>query len=173
MSQVEVGPAVERLEDMLFELEVGPHQLRCDPTGRQWLPAEARALVESSAQCRAAFEAFVRDELQLAAMGSSDAPAVDPFFTARVVGSLPDSPSGTGLSPRRRAMVLGAFHVIAVVLTYVVLTMVPESTARWAAQAHTVLSWGSDGVGSLALMLTGAGAALVVAFFASRIHTPA
>jgi len=171
---VSPGPSpVERLESILVELEIGPDQLRRDPSGDGWLPEEARTLVQSSSECREMLEDFVDGELELwGAVASADAPSVDPFFTARVVESLP-VPRSTGLSPRRRAMVLGAFHVVAGLFAYLVLTMVPESTARWAAQAHDMLSWGSDTVGSMALMATGVGAAVVVAFFASRIHTPA
>ncbi len=163
---------MSRLESILEQLEVSPGPLRRDPAGREWLPEDARALVESSAECRDALARFVDEELELWDAMSPTATPVDPFFTARVVESLPMPRAGTALSPRRRAMVLGAFHVLAGLSAYVVLTMVPESTARWASQAHDVLSWGTTDGGLLA-MATGFGAALLVAVFASRIHTPA
>ena len=165
---------IERLETILVELEVSPTQLRRDPSGRAWLPPEARSLVESSRECADALDDFVSGELEL--WGSLPDPSsgttVDPFFTARVVESLPGPRLGTGLSPRRRAMVLGLFHIVAGVLAYAVLTMVPESTARWAEQAHEMLSWGSQSGSSMLVTATGVGAALLVAFVASRIHTP-
>ncbi|MEM9459430.1 MAG: hypothetical protein AAGF11_34950 [Myxococcota bacterium] len=166
--------SLERFESILVELEPSPEQLRRDPAGRDWLPPEARALVDRCPACRAALHEFVDGELQLwNAVEPSSAPNVDPFFTARVVDALPAAPASPALSPRRRAMVLGLFHVVAGVLAYVVLTMVPESTARWAEQAHQVLRWGSDsGAGSL-LAAVGVGAAVAVALLAARTHTPA
>jgi hypothetical protein len=89
-----------------------------------------------------------------------------------VVEALPAPRSGTRLSPRRRALVLGLFHVLAIVCGYAVVTMVPESTARWAEQAHDVLAWGSES-GGLWLAFTAVGGAMVLAFVFGRAHTPA
>jgi len=59
----------------------------------------------------------------------------DPFFTARVVEALPRAWAPNRLSPRRRLLVLGLFHMVAGLLAFVVLVMVPESTTQWAEQA--------------------------------------
>ncbi|MCA9706267.1 MAG: hypothetical protein KDK70_10500 [Myxococcales bacterium] len=164
----------QRLEAILLDLEVGPAQLRRDPSGRSWLSAEARALLESHPECRQVLREFVDDELALAgALGGAPAPSVDPFFTARVVEALPGVRTGPTLSPRRRVMLLGCFHVVAGLLAYAVLTMVPESTARWAAQAHDVLRWGSDSGVGLLVAVAGAGVAVLIALLATRAHTPA
>lgn len=167
------GSPLERLDELLAQLEVAPAELRDDPHGLGWLPVEALALVQAHPQCQQALQEFVEGELSLwSARPSSSAPAVDPFFTARVVESLPSPRSGTSLSPRRRAMLLGLFHVIAGVLAYAVLTMVPESTARWAAQAHSVLSWGSELGSSMWLGATAMGAALLAVLAVARAQRP-
>jgi hypothetical protein len=168
------GAEVERLEAILVDLELSPVELRRDPSGDSWLPVEARALVAGSSACREALDDFVSGELDLwrARPEPVTLPAVDPFFTARVVEALPAPRSGTGLSPRRRALLLGLFHVIAGLLAYVVLTMVPESTARWAEQAHRMLTWGSES-GGLWLAATAVASAMVLAFVVGRTHTPA
>jgi len=169
-----VTEAQERLESILLDLEVSPAVLRRDPQGRTWLPEQAQSLVESSDECRQVLHDFVDDELALlGALGPIDGPGSDPFFTARVVEALPTSRVAPALSPRRRAMLLGGFHVVAGILAYVVLTMVPESTARWAEQAHQVLSWSSELGGGMVLAVLGAVAALLVVLWAARAHTPA
>jgi len=167
------GTAVDRLESMLVELELSPDVLRRDPSGDTWLPEAARALVKANPACREALDEFVASELHLWTASSEQAmlPPVDPFFTARVVGALPGPRSGTRLSPRRRALVLGLFHVAAGLLACVVVTMVPESTARWAEQAHSMLAWGSES-GSLWLAATAIGGAVLLAFVVGRSHTP-
>lgn len=172
-----MGSEVERLESILVELELSPDVLRHDPSGETWLPEDARALVRSHAACREALDEFVAGELHLWTASSEQVvlppvPSVDPFFTARVVEALPGPRSGTQLSPRRRALVLGLFHVIAIVCAYAVVTMVPESAARWAEQAHYVLAWGSES-GSLWLGATAVGGAMLLAFVVGRTHTPA
>lgn len=167
------GTAVDRLESMLVELELSPDVLRRDPSGDTWLPEAARVLVKANPACREALDEFVAGELHLWTASSEQAmlPPVDPFFTARVVGALPGPRSGTRLSPRRRALVLGLFHVIAGLLACVVVTMVPESTARWAEQAHSMLAWGSES-GSLWLAATAIAGAGLLAFVVGRSHTP-
>lgn len=165
-------PALDRLDSILAELEVSPTQLREDPEGRSWLPNEAVALVQHHPECRAALREFVEGELALWGALPQPAPAVDPFFTARVVEALPSPRSGTRLSPRRRAMLLGLFHVIAGLLTYGVLAMVPESTARWAERAHSMLSWGSE-LGALWPWAAAVGVAMLALLMVGRTHTPA
>lgn len=167
-------PALDRLDSILAELEVSPTQLREDPEGRTWLPREAVALVQHHPECRAALGEFVEGELALwgALPEPSPAPAVDPFFTARVVEALPSPRSSTRLSPRRRAMLLGLFHVIAGLLAYAVLAMVPESTARWAERAHSMLSWGSE-LGALWPWAAAVGVAMLALLMVGRTHTPA
>jgi hypothetical protein len=168
------GAEVERLESILVELELSSAVLRRDPTGSTWLPAEARALVQAHPACRRALDEFVACELGLWRVSQDDPlalPPVDPFFTARVVGALPDPQAGTRLSPQRRALVLGLFHVIAGLLTYAVVTMVPESTARWAEQAHTMLSWGSE-LGSVGLGAAAVAGAVFLALAVGRTHSP-
>jgi hypothetical protein len=169
------GSEVDRLESILAELELSPAELRRDPSGEGWLPAEARALVQAHPRCRESLDEFVSGELDLwsARPEAAVPPTVDPFFTARVVGALPRPRSGTGLSPRRRALLLGLFHVVAGLLAYVVLTMVPESTARWAEQAHRMLTWGSESTGGPWLAATAVGAVVLLAVVLGRTHTPA
>jgi len=168
-----MGTEVERLESILVELELSPDVLRRDPAGDTWLPEAARSLVRAHPACREALDEFVAGELHLWT-ASSDQVVLppDPFFTARVVGALPGPRSGTRLSPRRRALVLGLFHVLAIVCAYAVVTMVPESTARWAEQAHSMLAWGSDS-GGLWLAATAVGGAMLLAFVVGRTRTPA
>jgi len=173
---VRATSALDRLDSILAELELSSDDLRRDPHGDGWLPAEARALVQADPSCRAALREFVEGELELwgALPGpAAAAPPVDPFFTARVVSSLPGPRSGTGLTPRRRALLLGLFHGVAGLLAYVVLTMVPESTTRWAEQAHSVLSWGSELGSSLWLLATALGACALALLVVGRTHTPA
>ncbi|MEX1367102.1 MAG: hypothetical protein AB1Z98_28500 [Nannocystaceae bacterium] len=169
--------AVEQLESMLVELDVSPAELRRDPQGRSWLPAQARALVEAEPACAAMLRDFVDDELALlgALEDRSVVPSADPFFTARVVDSLPPQAwAPNRLTPRRRLLVLGVFHLVAVMLALVVLSMVPESTARWAEGAHSVLRWGSQAGSSLWLTASAIAAVAVVALVAARSHdTPA
>ncbi len=169
-----MGSELERLEALLVELELSPAVLRRDPSGETWLPEEARTLVQAHPACRRALEEFVADELQLWSASSDSVvlPPSDPFFTARVVEALPGPRSGTRLSPRRRVMVLGLFHVIAILCAYAVVIMVPESTARWAEQAHSVLTWGSES-GGLWLGATAVGGAMLLAFVLGRTHAPA
>lgn len=170
-----MGSEVERLESILVELELSPEVLRHDPKGETWLPEEARALVQAHPECRRALDEFVECEVGLWRVSQDQDPmmlrAVDPFFTARVVGALPGPRAGTRLSPKRRALVLGLFHVIAGLLTYVVVTMVPESAARWAEQAHIMLSWGSE-LGGMWLAATAVAGAVLLAFVVGRTHTP-
>jgi hypothetical protein len=169
-----MGAEVERLESILVELELSPDVLRRDPDGETWLPEEARALVRAHSACREALDEFVAGELHLWTASSEQVvlPPVDPFFTARVVGALPGPRTGTRLSPRRRALVLGLFHVLAILCAYAVVTMVPESTARWAEKAHSVLTWGSES-GGLWLAAAAVGGAMLLAFVVGRTHTPA
>lgn len=170
----EIDAAVERLESILVELELSPAELRRDPHGVGWLPVEARGLVQAHPECHVALDEFVVGELELwSARSEPAAPlAVDPFFTARVVEALPSPRTGTRLSPRRRAMVLGLFHVVGGLLAFLVLTMVPESTARWAERAHSMLSWGSEIGGAPWLFATAIGAAVLLFIVAGRTHTP-
>ena len=172
MSEAEGSAEVERLESILVELELTPATLRRDPNGETWLPADARTLVRASPACRRAFEEFVAGELHLFSASSEQVtlPGADPFFTARVVEALPAPRMGTRLSPRRRVMVLGLFHVLAIVGAYAVVTMVPESTARWAEEAHRVLVWGSES-GGLWLAATAIGGAMVLAFIFGRARS--
>lgn len=170
------GTAVDQLESMLVELDVSPAELRRDPQGRGWLPPQARSLVEVDPACAAMLREFVDDELALlgALEDSSVMPSADPFFTARVVDSLPQAWAPNRLSPRRRLLVLGVFHLVAVMLALVVLSMVPESTARWAEEAHSVLRWGSQAGSSLWLTASAIAGVAVVALVAARSHdTPA
>ncbi|MCX4245828.1 hypothetical protein [Paraliomyxa miuraensis] len=164
--------ALERLDAILAELEISSAQLREDPWGDQWLPQEARALVEQHPQCRAALAEYVEGELALWSSSQDATPSFDPFFTARVVGSLPSPRTGTRLPPLQRAMLLGTFHAVAGVLAYIVLTMVPESTARWAEQAHSVLSWGSE-LGTSALVVAILGGAALTMFVLTRSRSAA
>lgn len=164
--------ALDRLDSILAELEVSPAELRRDPWGDGWLPDDARALVQERAQCRAALQEFVEGELELWAALPEPTPTVDPFFTARVVDSLPSPRLGTRLPPLRRAMLLGSFHVVAGVLAYLVLTMVPESTARWAEQAHSMLSWGSE-LGTPSLLAAVVGTSVLAMLLVARTRTPA
>lgn len=172
---------VERLDALLAEIEVSPAQLRRDPSGEQWLCAEARALTESSDDCRVALQRFVDDELSL--LGALDqpspAPACDPLFTARVVSALPTAFAPSRLSPRRRLVLLGMFYLAAGVAALAVLAMVPESTSRWAEQAHDVLSWGSSlgalvsGTSAMWFGVLAVAAVAGVVVFGGRQHTPA
>ncbi|MBK6917155.1 MAG: hypothetical protein IPH07_07130 [Deltaproteobacteria bacterium] len=43
---------------------------------------------------------------------------IDPFFTARVLSSLPSAPLGAGLSPRRRLSVLVGAYLLATAVGY-------------------------------------------------------
>ena len=164
---------VERLEEILADLEVAPTRLRRDPAGVGRLPAEGQALVQSDPRCEAMLREFVEDEVALlgAIEGpSSGPPPNDPFFTARVVDALPRTWAPNRLSPRRRLVVLGLFHLVAVALAVVVLAMVPESTARWAEQAHSVLSWGSEWSSGLWLGASGIAGVALLAFLVARTH---
>lgn len=176
---IEPGPGpepveVRRLDELLAQLELSPEVLRRDPSGEHWLPSEARRLVEANTDCQRALDDFVAEELELwSAFDKPLAPGPDPFFTARVVDSLPEPPSGTRLTPRRRALLLGLFHAVAGVLAYAVLTMVPESTARWAEQAHTWLSWGSTIDTNLWLVGSAVVSVVLVAGLGLRMRTTA
>src|SRR5690606_39188448 len=82
---VRATSALDRLDSILAELELSSDDLRRDPHGDGWLPAEARALVQADPSCRAALREFVEGELELwgALPGpTAAAPPVDPFFTA-------------------------------------------------------------------------------------------
>lgn len=173
---------VDRFEAILAELEVTPSQLRRDPTGRTWLSAEGMRLASEDPQCTAMLREFVEGELSfLGALHEHEdehefvaapAPASDPFFTARVVQSLPQAWAPNRLSPRRRLVVLGLFHLIAGVLALMVLLMVPESTARWADQAHEMLRWGSDAGSGLWFGAMAFGAVALAAVFGGRMQSP-
>lgn len=104
---------------------------------------------------------------------------VDPFFTARVLDSLPARPLGATLSPLRRLVVLVAAYGGAAGIGYAALGVESSATMANASTAlSTVLStvlgglddgndelpvWGGAVVLPLAL--------LVVAFAARRSHT--
>ena len=166
------SPELEELESILAQLEVSPTQLRRDPSGRTWLPAEARALVARDPECEALLQEYVEDELAFAgALDETLTPSnADPFFTARVVDALPRAWVPNRLSPRRRLAVLGLFHAIAGMLALMVFAMVPESTARWAEQAHSVLDWGSDAGPGLWVAATAIAGVALAAFVATRTH---
>lgn len=100
---------------------------------------------------------------------------VDPFFTARVLDSLPPRPLGATLSPLRRLVVLVAAYGGAAGIGYAALGV--ESSATMA-NASTALSTAMGGLddgndelpvwgGAVVLPL----ALLVVAFAARRSHT--
>ncbi|MEM7159223.1 MAG: hypothetical protein AAF799_40675 [Myxococcota bacterium] len=169
---IATSPELERLESILAQLEVSPAQLRRDPTGASWLPEEARALVDRDPDCESMLREYVEDELAFA--GALDEPmtppSADPFFTARVVDALPQAWVPNRLSPRRRLAVLGLFHVIAGLLALMVFALVPESTARWAEQAHDVLDWGSDAGPGLWVAATAIAGVALAAFVATRTH---
>lgn len=97
---------------------------------------------------------------------------VDPFFTARVLGSLPPRPVGATLAPWRRLAVLVAAYGCAAGIGYVALGDGQSETMSGAATALAgvlereetePLAWGGAVVLPLAL--------LVVAFVASKSHT--
>jgi hypothetical protein len=110
-------------------------------------------------------------------------PAGSAMFTARVLGSLPTPLRGTGLTPRTRALVLAAFHVGAVLLSWAVLwAFAPESLAAVVDRAHALID-GSEAVGPIAGLdladVLGAAAvalalalAAAVALRARPTHTP-
>jgi hypothetical protein len=124
-----VQPDLDRLRSALLELDVDPQVLRADPNGEGWLSPELRAMVESHKACREELRGFVRSELELYDSAREDC---DPFFTARVVESLPPPLPGTALTPFWRALILAAFNVLAAVTAYVVLWLwAPESLISW------------------------------------------
>lgn len=97
---------------------------------------------------------------------------VDPFFTARVLGSLPARPFGATLSPLRRLVVLVAAYGGAAGIGYAALGVESSATMRNASTALRGLDErGSDDLpvwgGAVVLPL----ALLVVAFVARRSHT--
>lgn len=157
------------LESLLRDLDVEPEALRKDPTGRSWLPVEASTRLEEDPESHEVLRAFVDRERTLYAEADVGA---DPFFTDRVLRSLPTPLRFTGLTPRRRALVLGAFHALALLSAYAVFVWVaPDSMDAFAASAHDVLQRSAD-LGGL-WMAAGLVFALAIAFVAGRSHTTA
>ncbi len=159
----------QSLEALLKDLDVDPEVLRRDPAGMTWLPDDVRTQVEATPRSRAVFRAFVEQERALYAEADV---GVDPFFTDRVLRALPTPLRFTGITPRRRAMVLGAFHALALLSAYVVFAWAaPGSMDSLAASAHHVLETGLDPSGLW--MAAGLAFTLVVAIVAGRSHTTA
>lgn len=165
----ESSPRVDALESMLDELELSASTLRRDPRGETWLPASAQRWCDEEPECRRAVERFVQTEREL--FDEADA-GIDPFFTARVLGDLPRPLAWTGLTPRRRMAVLGAFHLAAAIVAVLVMQWaMPQSVAHVAQRAHGWLQADLDlsmlgGLAAVALVV-------LVAFGSSRAHTRA
>lgn len=101
-----------QLEHALLELDVSSEQLRADPSGRSWLPAELWAQVEHDADARRALREFVAFELEMfddARRGS------DALFTAKVVRALPQGERPDGM---RRHVILASAHALAIGVAY-------------------------------------------------------
>ena len=133
---------VERLRELLDELDVEPRALRDDPQGSSWLPDSARALCERDSACNAELPSFVAGELELSRLAQPAASGwprgrSDPFFAARVVSDLPPPLPWMGLSPVRRMVLLSAFQLLAVGLAHGTLVwLTPEWPASVARSAH-------------------------------------
>lgn len=99
---------------------------------------------------------------------------VDPFFTARVLDSLPARPLGATLSPLRRLVVLVAAYGGAACIGYAALGVESSATMANASSALSTALGGLDD-GNDELPVGGAVvlplALLVVAFVARRPHT--
>jgi hypothetical protein len=97
---------------------------------------------------------------------------IDPFFTARVLGALPERPVGATLSPSRRLAVLVAAYGCAAVVGYAALGDEQSAAMSGATGALSSLVERADDeslpwAGAVALPL----GLLVVAFLAARPHT--
>lgn len=97
---------------------------------------------------------------------------VDPFFTARVLGALPERPVGATLSPTRRLAVLIAAYGGAALIGYAALG--DEQSAAMAGATGAISSLveraedeSMPWMGAVALPV----GLLVVAFLAARPHT--
>ena len=97
--------------------------------------------------------------------------ASDPFFTARVVESLPPPLPGTALTPFRRALILAGFNVLAAVTAYVVLWLwAPESVISW---LERLAGWIDSDMDAAAIWVFALGVVLLgVASLLPRAHRP-
>lgn len=170
-TQLAVRSAV-RLASLRAELEqaeVDAATLRRDPRGRTWLPAEMHAWVERDPKCAAELAAFVEGERELFAEAELLA---DPFFTARVLGALPEPLRFVGLSPKLRALVLLGFQALAVLLGYAVFSWASSGVlVDLASGSVDWLELAPEGGAWLSVLAVGMVAA--VAFMSSKPHTPA
>jgi hypothetical protein len=159
---------LDTLRSALLELDVDPRVLRAHPNGDGWLSPELRALVESRPACREELRTFVRSELELF---DSAREGADPFFTARVVESLPPPLPGTALTPFRRALILAGFNVLAAVTAYVVLWLwAPESLISW---LDSLAGWIDGGLDAAAIWVLALGVVLLgLASLLPRAHRP-
>jgi hypothetical protein len=133
----------ERLEEALIELELSSQQLRADPKGSSWLPAELRELVERDDACRLALREFVEFELGLFDEGRGPS---DALFTARVMRALPEVEQADA---RRRTFILAGAHALALGVAYLLLWPLYQSGALqpWVSNAQGWLDTGTEAVG--------------------------
>lgn len=159
--------SVQRMQELLADLDVEPAALRSDPRGEHWLPEPARVLADADPDCARAVRSFVQHERALFEQAEVGG---DPFFTARVLQCLPAPLRFTGLRPAGRAALLALFHVMALAVAYAVFTWATPGLLQPVAEhAHDWLELGTDATGLLGLLTLALVA--VVAFAASRSHT--
>ncbi len=160
----------EALREHLLDLDVSAAVLRRDPSGRTWLPADLRNLVEADGECKSILRQFIAVELELfdeADVGS------DPFFTARVLQSLP--PATEVVRPWRRTAILAVFHGLGVAAAYATAWVIaPAQLVGWVDQAHLWVDqgWVSTGPWTMVAVTFAALVALLVALAAPRPDTP-
>ena len=154
----------------LAHVEVSPEVLRRDPLGQTWLPESMRQRVATDPAAREAVRRFAACELEL--YDEADA-GPDPFFTARVMESLPPAPSA--VPPLQRALVLALFHGLGAVAAYATAWIVaPDELLSWVDQAHVWVDQGWVAAGPWTMLAAVLAAGL--GFFAlarPRAHTPA
>ena len=122
------------------------------------------------------------DDPEPMAFGSSVAPGsmfagevvTDPFFTARVLRSLPPSLPVTTRSLWRRILVVACFHGLAGLCAYASVWMLaPGELLQWADQAHRWAERAGGGAAGSWVWVSAAAFAAGIALFVPRAHTPA
>lgn len=144
--------------------------LRRDPLGHTWLPRPLRDMVEADDECRAELRRFVEVELEL--FDEADA-GPDPFFTARVLQSLP--PPTEAVPPWRRAAILVTFQTLGIVAAYATAWIAaPAELMGLVDEAHLWVDegWLISGPWAMAALAL-VGLVGFVALAAPRPHTPA
>lgn len=171
----EKPPQVVKLRAFLDEIDVPPsRELRRDPDGKTWLPAEILALVAADPLCQAELRRFVAREIELF---DSVRQSPDALFTRRVLQAAePQQIAGAGLDPRVRGLILAAFYALATIVAYFMLAPLLGMAAigTWSQQFASVagVAEGNRETFGVAVLVAAGTVAVAVAFGSRRRHTP-